>query len=83
MYVKYESSITYHSKAMANIKVFADKEMDRRTNTQAKNYMPMTYRCRGHKKEENAGDMHFLLFTHCFQKASFTGWLNIGIVYGN
>ena len=31
MYEKYESSITYDSKAMANIKVFADKQMDKRT----------------------------------------------------
>ena len=28
-YVKYESSITYHSKAMADVKVFADKQMDK------------------------------------------------------
>ena len=30
--VKYESSITYHSKAMANIKVFADKQTDKWTD---------------------------------------------------
>ena len=28
IYVKYESSITYHSKAVANVKVFADKQTD-------------------------------------------------------
>jgi hypothetical protein len=34
--VKYESPITYHSKDMANVKVFADRQAD----GQAKNYMP-------------------------------------------
>ena len=29
IYEKYESSITYHSKAMANVKAFADKQTDR------------------------------------------------------
>ena len=34
IYVKYESSIAYHSKAMANVEVFADKQtqMDRQTD---------------------------------------------------
>jgi hypothetical protein len=27
--MKYESPITYHSKDMANVKVFADRQMDR------------------------------------------------------
>ena len=27
--MKYESSITYHSKTMANVQVFADKQTDR------------------------------------------------------
>ena len=29
IHVKYERSITYHSNAMANVKVFADKQTDR------------------------------------------------------
>ena len=29
---------------------------------------------------ENAGYQHFLLFPHCFQKASFQGLLKVGIV---
>jgi hypothetical protein len=29
--MKYESSITYHSKDMANVKVFADRQTDRWT----------------------------------------------------
>ena len=62
IYMKYESSITYHSKAMAKVKVFADKQTnkqtngqtDRGTNGQANTYMPPIYRCRGIKKlEEN------------------------------
>ena len=31
LYVKYESSITYHSKAMAYVKVFVDEQRDRQT----------------------------------------------------
>jgi hypothetical protein len=42
--MKYESPITCHSKDMANVKVFADRQTDRQTNRQpdgqAKNYMP-------------------------------------------
>ena len=34
IYVKYESSITYHSKAMANVKVFADKQAEKRAGGQ-------------------------------------------------
>ena len=43
--MKYESSITYHSKAMANVKVFADKHTDRLTNGHTKDYVPYIYRC--------------------------------------
>ena len=32
--MKYESSVTSHSKAMANVKVFADKQTKTRTNRQ-------------------------------------------------
>ena len=31
-------------------------------------------------KGENAGYQYFLLFPQCFQKASFTGSLKVGIV---
>ena len=47
MYVQYESSITYHSKAMTNVKVFVDKQTDRRTadkGTGQKLYASI-YRC--------------------------------------
>ena len=30
-------------------------------------------------KGENAGYQHFLLFPQCFQKASFSGFLKVGI----
>ena len=33
------------------------------------------------RKGENAGDQHFLLFPQCFQKASYTGSLKVGIVW--
>jgi hypothetical protein len=32
--MKYESPITYHSKDMANVKVFADRQTDRQTEGQ-------------------------------------------------
>ena len=31
-------------------------------------------------KGENAGYQHFLLFAQCFQKASFSGSLKVGVV---
>ena len=39
--VKYESSITYHSKVMANVKVYTDK------HTGQKQHAPLIYRCGG------------------------------------
>ena len=33
-HVKYESPLTYHSKVMANVKVFADKQSNRLTDKQ-------------------------------------------------
>jgi hypothetical protein len=44
--MKYESPITYHSKDMANVKVF----VDRKTDGQAKNYMPPIFRYGGIKR---------------------------------
>jgi hypothetical protein len=41
----YESPITYHSKYMANVKVYADKQ----TYGQTKNYMPQIFRYGGIK----------------------------------
>ena len=32
-------------------------------------------------KGENAGYLHFLLFPQCFQKASYTGSLKVGLVW--
>ena len=43
--------ITYHSKAMANIKVFV--QTNKQTKGQAKNYMPVVYRCGCIKKKAN------------------------------
>jgi hypothetical protein len=45
--MKYESLITYHSKDMANVKVSADRQMDKQTDGQAKNYMPTIFRYGG------------------------------------
>jgi hypothetical protein len=43
--MEYESPITYHSKDMANVKVFADRQ----TDGQAKNYMSTIFRYGGIK----------------------------------
>ena len=42
---------------MANVKVFEDKQTDRWTNGQVKNYLPPIYR--GAEKGENAGNHVF------------------------
>jgi hypothetical protein len=43
--MKYESHITYNSKDMANtcINVFVDRQTNRQTDGQAKNYMPPVF----------------------------------------
>jgi hypothetical protein len=51
--MKYEIPIIYHSKDMANVKVFADRQTDKQTDGQAKNYMPSIFLYRGIKKEQN------------------------------
>jgi hypothetical protein len=43
--MRYESPITYHSKNMANVTVFADRQ----TDGQAKNYMHPIFRYGGIK----------------------------------
>jgi hypothetical protein len=45
--MKYESPITYYSKDMANVKVFADRQ----TDGQAKNYMPQIFRYKTKQEE--------------------------------
>jgi hypothetical protein len=37
--MKYESPIICHSKDMANVKVFEDRQTEKKTDGQAKNYM--------------------------------------------
>ena len=89
VYVKYESSITCHSKAMANVKVFAKKETDRWTNRQAKNYVPAIYGSGGIKRMEfiigkrgnmyqNNFDLHseyFIIDVWLFSGSSIEGTL--------
>jgi hypothetical protein len=41
--MKYESPITYHSKDIPMLKVFADWQTDKHTDGQAKNYMPLMF----------------------------------------
>ena len=57
--VKYEGPNSYQSKDMANVKVFADKETDKRTG---QNYMPPIYRCIGINiwHRESSGNMRLM-----------------------
>ena len=48
-HMKYEGPDSYQSKDMANVKVFVDKQTDKWTHRQAKNYMPLIYLCGGIK----------------------------------
>jgi hypothetical protein len=49
--MKYESPITYHSKDMANDKVFADRQTDRQTNRRTGQKLnALDLSIRGHKK---------------------------------
>jgi hypothetical protein len=47
--MKYESLITYHSKDMANFKVFADRQTDEQTD-RSKTICPQSFDMWGHKK---------------------------------
>jgi hypothetical protein len=47
--MKCESPIIYHSKDMANVKVFEDRQTDKQTDRQTKNYMPPIFRYGGIK----------------------------------
>jgi hypothetical protein len=59
--MKYESPITCHSKDIANVKVFADRQTDRQTDrrTGQKLYAPDLSK-RGHKKDNM--QFHFQLY---------------------
>ena len=61
IYVKYENSINDHSKAMANVKVFAEK-----TNGRAKNYIPPIYRCGGIKRSSEFCFLYTALYHNMF-----------------
>jgi hypothetical protein len=58
--MKYESPITYHSKDMANVKVFADRQTNRPTGQ--KLYAP-DLSIRGHKKSK-IKDNHRIVMQH-------------------
>ena len=69
--MKYESSITYHSKGMANVKVFTDKQMDKETDRQTdkwtnqKLYAP-NLTIWGRKKLENDGRTDKQIHCHLY-----------------
>ena len=72
--MKYEDPKSYKLKDMANVKVFANKQKDKQTDKQAKNYMPQIYRCRGIKmwtveiRYQTAHSVQSDLDLHCSQK---------------
>jgi hypothetical protein len=50
--MKYESPITYHSKDIANVKVFADRQTERQTNRRTgQKLYASDLSIRGHSKE--------------------------------
>jgi hypothetical protein len=49
--MKYESPVIYHSKDMANVKVFANRQMDRQTDRRTgQKLYALDLLIRGHKK---------------------------------
>jgi hypothetical protein len=67
--MKYESPITYHSKDMVNVKVFADKLTDRQTGQ--KLYAP-NLSLQGHKNW-----MDFLIHRSVTQYSNITEYSNV------
>ena len=65
--MKHESSLTYHSKTMVNVKVLADKQM---TNGQAiTQYAPVDLSMRGHKNTRKQYLDETIVYTgHCIHK---------------
>ena len=61
----------------SKLKAFAD---DKISMTEKKKKFAMETEENLVGKGENAGYQHFLLFPQCFQKAFYTGSLNVGIV---
>ena len=62
---------------LLKLKAFADDKIN--VNQQLKFHMGRLENIAG--KGEIAGYQHFLLFPQCFQKASFSGSLKVGIVW--
>ena len=60
----------------SKLKAFADKKVN--VNQKSKFAFGRLENFVG--KGENAGYQHFLLFTQCFQKGTFSGSLKVGIV---
>ena len=67
-------SLTMQKLWPIDVKVFVDKQMDRWTNGQAKNYMPLISRCGGIKRRKSA------FSTQCFEKVFPQVCLNIFII---
>ena len=64
--VKYESTLTSHTKVIANVTIFCRqtytcRKTDNLTDRQDKGYMPPIYRCGSTKSNE-----HVLIFPQCF-----------------
>ena len=64
--MKHKTSITYHSKAIANIQVFEDKQTDRLQGIHTSSYRVQLQDRNIVGKGENAGNQHFLLFPQAF-----------------
>ena len=64
-------------KSIRSVKAFADDKIN--VAEKLKSVLERVENIVG--KGENAGFQHFLLFPQCFQKASFTGSLKVGIMW--
>ena len=82
--VKYQSYFTYHSKVIANVKVFSeqkDKQINTKTYRQGKNYIFLIYQCMGIKRTKILVTSIFSLLSQRFQKLSVSGSLKVAIMW--
>ena len=76
-YYSFNSVPNYKNYALFRLRAFADEKLK---VTQMKVFFSDSVE-NNEGKGENAGCQHFLLFPHCFQKASLPGLLKSGIVW--
>ena len=66
---------------LSKLKSFADDKINLIKKKKKKINLPWEGQKTLWEKGENVGNQHFLLFPQCFQKATFSGLLKVGIVW--